>query len=152
MSIQSVVRTLTEHVERVEPGQPYRLTDAHKPGEGVWQGDLGLEIVKSVPRGYERVDAKDIDRQLVPLGGGPGSHHMLRSLDGVTLYRPEGWGESDTDLRGPCVVFDKPNAIEHNSGTTHPHGTVFIDAPMTVLCRYQRNLAADEREARRAAD
>lgn len=151
-TIDTIASTLKSHVESVSPGQPFRLTDAHEIGDAVWQGDLGIEIVGSIPDDYELIQAKDIDRQLVPLGGGPGSHHRLQSLDGVKLYRPKDWGQSDTDLRGPCVVFGKANAIVHESGTAHPHGTVFIDAPMTVLCRYQRNLAADAREARRAAD
>ena len=148
-----ISKKLLAHVDTVSPGVPASLTGAHETGDGVWQGDLGIEIVDSVPDDYERVDnTGDADRQLVPLDGGPGSHHRLRSLDGVTLYRPNGWGESDSDLRGPCVVFDRPNSIDHEPGHAHPHGTVDIEAPMTVLCRYQRNWSAEQREARRAAD
>ena len=153
MDAQTINKTLNKHVSSVTPGQPFHLTDAHQPGEGVWQGDLGVGVVDAVPADYVKIEnPKDLDRQLVPLDGGPGSHHMLRSFDGVTLYRPKDWGQSDTDLRGPCVRFEKSNAIEHEPGHDHPHGTVFIDSPMTVLCRYQRNLAADERAERRAAD
>lgn len=152
MKIETLTKKLTKHTKTVTPGNPASLTAAHQPGDGVWQGDLGIEIVATVPSGYMRIDKPaDADRQLVPEGG-QGSHHRLRSFDGVTLYRPSDWGNSDTDLRGPCIVFESPNAIVHEPGHDKPHGTVNIEAPMTVLCRYQRNLAADERAALRAAD
>ena len=152
-TIEEITKTLERTVETVSPGNPASLTEAHSVGDGAWQGDLGLEIVDSVPADYTLIEnPKDEDRQLVPLDGGPGSHHRLASFDGVTLYRPKDWGKSETDLRGPCVVFGKPNSIVHEPGHSHPHGTVTVEAPMTILCRYQRNLAADEREARRAAD
>lgn len=148
-----IATKLDTHAKTVAPGMPASLTDAHSYGDGVWQGDLGLEVVSEVPADYVLVEnPKDIDRQLVPLGGGPGSHHRLKTFQGVTLYRPKDWGRLETDLRGPCVVFSEPNEIVHEPGHAHPHGTVSIESPMTVLCRYQRNLAADEREARRAAD
>ena len=83
--------------------------------------------------------------------GGAGSHHRIQSLDNVKLYRPAHWGSNITDLRGPCIVFQTPNAIVHESGTSTPHGTVFIDTPMVVLCRYQLNLTVNER-AERARD
>ena len=152
-SIEEITKTLEHTVATVSPGNPASITGAHSAGEGVWQGDLGLEVTDMVPSDYVLIEnPTNKDRQLVPLDGGPGSHHMLASFDGVTLYRPKDWGESDTDLRGPCVVFERPNSIVHEPGHSHPHGTVTIESPMTILCRYQRNLAADERAARRAAD
>lgn len=152
MKVQELQKKHAAHNETVTPGQPFTLSDVHQPGEGVWQGDLGVEVVDAIPADYVEVkDLADSDRQLVPEGGA-GSHHRIRSLDGVTLYRPKGWGESETDLRGPCVVFDTPNEIVHQPGHGRPHGTVVIASAMIVLCRYQRNLAADEREARRAMD
>lgn len=152
-AVEKVSETLEKHCASVTPGQPASLTDAHTPGDLVWQGDLGIEVVDAVPSGYELIETPtDADRQLVPLDGGPGSHHRLASFDGVKLYRPVDWGKSETDLRGPCVVFSAPNSIAHEPGHGHPHGTVRIDSPMTVLCRYQRNWSAEEREARRAAD
>lgn len=152
-TVTELTQTMTEHLETVTPGQPAELNGSHQAGDGVWQGDLGIEIVDNVPEDYEIVEnPTDEDRQLVPLDGGPGSHHRVASFDGVTLYRPRDWGQDESDLRGPCVVFDKPNRIVHEPGHSHPHGTVDITVPMTVLCRYQRNLEADERAARRAAD
>lgn len=148
-AIEQTVRRHTEHVEKTGPGDPAHLSSAHQPGDGVWQGDLGIEIVDGVPADYVRIEAPtDADRQLVPAGGGPGSNHRLRSLDGVELYRPKEWGRDETDLRGPCVVFSSPNAIVHEPGHDKPHGTVFVDNPMTILCRYQRNLDAEERATR----
>lgn len=147
-----VSKTLSEHAESISPGQPFTLTAAHTIGDCVWQGDLGIEVVAKVPVGYTLVKhPTDADRQLVPESG-QGSHHRLRSLSGVKLYRPDGWGETDTDLRGPCIVFGAPNAIVHEPGHAKPHGTVEVSEPMTVLCRYQRNLDAETRRERRAAD
>lgn len=154
ISIQEVSRKLTETVEKVQPGMPQHLTSAHDVNDGVWQGDLA--IVKhdgTIPSHYKLVEhPTDQDRQLVPKGGGPGSHHRLKSLNGVKIYRPEQWGKNPIDTEGPIVIFDRPNAIVHESGTSHPHGTVHIDDPMAISCTYQRNWNAEQREARRAAD
>lgn len=151
LSAIEVAKKLESHVSGVAPGQPFHLTDVHTVGDLVWQGDLGIEVVAGVPKDYIQVDEPtDADRQLVPESG-QGSHHRLKSLDGVKLYRPKDWGKSDTDLRGPCAVCSKPNAIVHEPGHARPHGTVFIDCPMTVLGRYQRNLNIDNR-AKRAID
>lgn len=141
---------LQKYVETVEPGKPFRLTAAHSPGDLCWQGDLGIEVVAEdcMPDGYEEVTKpKDADRQLVPESG-QGSHHRLQSFDGVTLFRPKNWGSSAADLRGPLIRFSKPNAIVHEPGHAHPHGTVLINAPMTVLCRYQRNIDVEQRVVR----
>lgn len=152
MKIEAVASKLKTHTDSVSPGNPTTLGAVHQHGDGVWQGDLGIEIVSKVPPGYVQVEnPTDADRQLVPEGG-QGSHHRLRSFDGVKLYRPADWGQNETDLRGPCIVFTEPNAIMHEPGHDKPHGAVNIECPMTVLCRYQRNLASDEREATRAAD
>ena len=151
-TINDISKTLVRHVSTVSPGLPIVIGEAANVGDFVHQGDLIIYVSDKVPHDYVLVEnPQDIDRQLVPLGGGPGSHHRLKSLDGVTIYRPNDWGKSDTDLRGPCIVFDKPNQIVHEPGTSHPHGTVDILVPM-VTCRYQRNLSDDERAARRAAD
>lgn len=147
-----VSKTLQSHVETVAPGLPFRLSSRNSPHEGVWQGDLGIEIVEKVPTGYELVEnPTDADRQLVPESG-QGSHHRLASLDGVQIYRPKDWGKTENDLRGPCVVFNKANAIVHEPGHDHPHGTVYVDDPMTIQCRYQRNLDAETRAEIRARD
>ncbi len=147
-----VSKKLEAHLSTIAPGQPFRLNGTHTAGDGVWQGDLGIEVVDQVPKGYILVESPtDRDRQLVPESG-QGSHHRIRSLEGVKVYRPADWGRTETDLRGPCVVFDRPNAIVHEPGHAHPHGTVYVDEPMTVLCRYQRNLDAETRQERRALD
>lgn len=147
-----VQTTLERHVSTVSPGQSFSLNSAHQIGDGVWQGDLGIEIVNEMPDGYELVkNPKDADRQLA-IEAGAGSHHRLRSLDGVKIYRPRNWGQDEADLRGPVVVFSKPNAIVHEPGHDNPHGTVVIDCPMTVQCRYQQNLDTITKQARRAAD
>ena len=155
-SVKDVSKRLTEHATTVSPGLPAMLSLAHQVGDGVWQGDLGIEIVDAIPGDYVEVtDPTDADRQLVPEGGA-GSHHRLTSFDGVRLFRPTNWGKSETDLRGPAMILTKTIDIVHEPGHTKPHGTVTIEVDPTegrkIACRYQRNLAADEREARRAAD
>lgn len=145
-----IATKLRRHAATVTPGQPFRLTAAHAAGDGVWQGDLGIEIVAGTtpPAGYVKVEnPKDADRQLA-IEAGVGSHHRLRSFDGVTLYRPANWGKDDADLRGPFILFADPNAIVHEPGHDKPHGTVFVDAPMGVQCRYQRNMTSEERAIR----
>lgn len=152
-TVTDIQKKLEQHTETVSPGLPASLSSANSVGDGVWQGDLAIVVADSVPGDYELVEnPTDTDRQLVPLGGGPGSHHRLKSLDGVKLYRPPGWGQDEADLRGPYVVFEKPNAIVHEPGHANPHGTVTIDDPMTVRCGYQRNYNAVLRAERRAAD
>ncbi len=55
-----------EH-EKVRPGMPWSFTNAAQAGDGCWQGDLGLEILDSIPKGYVLVKKPvDADRQLVP--------------------------------------------------------------------------------------
>lgn len=148
----AVAETMKKHLETVSPGLPFRLTSTHTVGDGVWQGDLGIEIVKGVPTGYTLVEKPtDADRQLVPESG-QGSHHRIASLDGVKLYRPANWGREENDLRGPVVVFESPNSIVHEPGHDHPHGTVHIEEAMTIQCRYQRNLDAETRAEIRARD
>ncbi|MEM8757525.1 MAG: hypothetical protein AAGF47_07065 [Planctomycetota bacterium] len=148
-TIQDVAGKLAAHAEAVTPGLPYTLTAAHSIGDVVHQGDLIIEVVSAVPDGYvEVIEPSDRDRQLVPFDGNPGSHHRLRSFDGVRLFRPSGWGQDEADLHGPAVVFASVNAIVHEPGHSRPHGTVEIADPMTIVCTYQRNLDAEGRAAR----
>lgn len=151
-TITDTARRILSHVSRVGPGAPIHWTDAIRIGEYAHQGDLILVRVARPPRDFTLVpNPTDADRQLVPEAGA-GSHHRLRSLEGVDIYRPVGYGPDMEGLLGPCVVFGSPNAIDHEPGTDTPHGTHFIDAPMTIQCRYQRNLDAETRRERRAAD
>lgn len=131
--------------ERVKPGMPFRITEAASVGDGVWQGDLGLEIVVAVPPGYVLVERPSgADRQLVP-GNTQGARHCLDSLDGVTLYRPARWSEES--LAGPCIVLEQERTILHPT-----HGPVTIPAGFTVLCRYQREWDREQQQERRARD
>lgn len=151
--MQSIVDRLKSHLSTISPGQSFNITAAHQPGEGVWQGDLGIEIVEpKVPTGYSLVkNPTDADRQLA-VEAGAGSHHRLRSLEGVKIYRPANWGQDEADTSGPYIVLDRPNAIVHEPGHAHPHGTVNIDTPCSILIRYQRNLDAETRKEVRARD
>jgi hypothetical protein len=132
---------------RVTPGQPQRISDAAGVGDGVWQGDLGIEIIAEVPREYSRVAKPTAQhKQLVP-GVTEGAKHCLDSLSGVDLYHPSGWGPDYSGLQGPALVLTEERTI------THPaHGHVSIPAGNTVLCRYQREFDAEQQRERRNAD
>lgn len=144
-----VFESMKKHVSEVGPGTPAKLTPTNTVGDNVQQGDLIIEIIDEVPGDYVMVqNPTDADRQLVPLGGGPGSHHRIKSLAGVTMYRPVGWGLRESDTRGPVLVLATANVIEHDPGHAHPHADVTIEGPMTIGCTYQRNLNAEGREVR----
>lgn len=131
--------------ESIHPGMAFRFSEASTSGDGVWQGDLGIEIVSEVPKEYVRVaKTKAIDRKLVP-GATEGSRHELDSLKGVKIYRPETWNEES--LQGPCLVFTQERVI------THPkHGHVTIPDGFTVLLRYQREFDKELQQERRTRD
>lgn len=157
MTATTIKRTAIERVEKhakrisngehetVKPGQPFRITEAASVGDGAWQGDLGLEIVSSVPASYDRVEKlKANDKQLVP-GSTQGSKHCLDSLRGVQVFRPKDWSEESLD--GPCLVLAEERTILHPT-----HGAVTIPAGFTVLCRYQREWDKEQAKERRSRD
>jgi hypothetical protein len=147
----TAIEKLQRHADRIRtgkakihPGQPMRLSEAAAPGDGIWQGDLGLEVVESVPADYELAAA--VTLQLVP-GTTQGSRHCLDSSDGVTMYLPSGWGQNYDGLQGPCMVLTKERTIVHPT-----HGAVTIPAGFTIACRYQREWDAEQRKERRNQD
>lgn len=148
-AMESVVRharRIAAGEEKVKPGMPWAFTGAASIGDGVWQGDLGIEIVSAVPKDYAEIkNPRDMDRQLVP-GNTQGSRHCLRSLDGVRIFKPKGWGVGES-LRGPALVLAKEATIEHPT-----HGDVTIPAGFTILCRYQRVWDQEQRAERRSQD
>lgn len=138
---------IQRHLETVRPGMPFRISDAADVGDGVWQGDLCLEIVAAVPDGYEHVNLpKAGDKQLVP-GQTQGSRHCLKSLKGVKIYRPANWGADLDALAGPCLVLSDDATVLHPT-----HGAVTIPAGRTILCSYQRTWDAEQRKQRRSLD
>lgn len=130
-----------EH-ETVRPGQPFRLNEAASVGDGVWQGDLGLEVVESPPVGH--VKAKMPLTQLVP-GETRGARHCLDSVDGVEMWLPGEWPRV-TQL-GPCFRLSRERTVEHPI-----HGDVTIAAGHTILCSYQRDYDFVAKQERRNAD
>lgn len=149
------IATIEKHAARiaagkakVKPGQPFRFSEAAQPGDGVWQGDLGICLVESVPPLFVLVGKPtEADKQLVP-GNTEGSKHCLESLDGVTLYRPKGWPASaEEDYLGPCFVTEREMRILHPK-----HGHVTVLAGSVVECTYQREQDYELRRARRNAD
>lgn len=147
-AMKSVVRhaqRIAAGKDKVKPGMPARFTEASTPGDLIWQGDLGVEIVAAVPADYVEVKApNDADRQLVP-GNTQGSRHCLRSLDGVRLFRPKDWGGES--LQGPVLVLARETTIDHPT-----HGAVTIPAGFVVQCRYQRVWDQEQRQIRRSQD
>ena len=147
----------THAIERVQrhqntkigPGEPFRFSEASTVGDAVAQGDLYIQIVESVPDGFDhQTQSKDIDRQLVP-GNTVGSKHCLESLATVDLYWPAGWSHSPTyeGLQGPALVCKEDTSILHPT-----HGTVTIPAGFTVVTGYQRVFDEEQKRERRAAD
>lgn len=130
--------------DEIRPGMPLRISTAAQAGDGVWQGDLGLELIEKVPKGYKK--AKNPSLQLVP-GNTQGAKHCLDSLQGVEVYLPKGWGTDFDSLEGPCLVLSEERTVLHPT-----HGDVTIPKDFVVLCRYQRNYDADERREHRAID
>lgn len=147
-SIERHAKRISAGKAKVKPGQPFRFSEAAKPGDGVWQGDLGICLVDAIPAGYIRVEEPtDQDKQIVP-GVTQGSRHCLQSLDGVELYRPSKWPSSaEADYLGPCLVVDRDTTILHPT-----HGPVTILAGSIVQCTYQREYDAELRRERRNAD
>jgi len=155
--MQTVIERLEKHAavirdgrhDRVCPGQAYELSPAASCGDGVWQGDLGLEIVAGVPNGYKLCEVPTL--QLVP-GTTQGARHCLDSLDGVCLFLPQGWQKGEAELAGPCLVLTQRRSVQHPV-----HGAVVLaggtpEQPLVILCRYQREWDVELRRARRAAD
>lgn len=152
--MENVADRLQKNVDSMAPCEPFHFTKRNI-GNVIPQGDLDIEVMPDgikPPAGYVLVDKPtDADRQLA-VEAGAGSHHRLASMDGVKLYRPKDWGKDDADLRGPFVVFAKPNAIVHEPGHDRPHATAFADEPCSVQIHYQRNLDAETRREIRARD
>lgn len=129
---------------KVQPGEPFHLNEAASVGDGVWQGDLGVEIVASLPRDYVQVESHP---QLVP-GSTIGSRHALADTSTVSGFcQPKNWGDKYDGLDGPAFHCDRETTI------THPtHGNVVIAAGHTVRTRYQRQYDAELKKERRALD
>lgn len=135
--------------DKIEPGQPVRMSEAAAPMDYVRQGDLYIVVMEAtaIPAGFVGVKKpKDVDRQLVP-GNTQGSKHCLDSLAGVRLFRPADWNDKYEGLDGPCLVLSEERTIEHPT-----HGSVTIPAGFAVQCRYQREWDAEQRRERRNAD
>lgn len=152
--IKSHATRISKGNAKVKPGQPARLTSASKPttaterGDGVWQGDLGIEVIDpafmmSLP-GYQPANPVS---QLVP-GNTTGSRHCLQDTSTVdTFLLPDGFGPKYEALLGPMFSCTADTTV------THPtHGDVLIDAGLSVRIRYQRNLEAETARERRALD
>lgn len=134
--------------EEVKAGTPTRFTEASTKGDRIWQGDLGLTILESVPKGYVKVSAgefiKKNNLQLVH-GTNVGSMHCIDSLSGVEIYIPNNWNSED--LAGPFLILSKERTI------THPkHGDVTIPSGFSVGCNYQREYDVEQKRERRARD
>lgn len=130
---------------KIRPGEPFVINAAASVGDGVWQGDLGIEIVSEIPEGYvPRGSDADSGRQLVP-GQTQGSRHCLGR--DVEQFVPRGWGPSYEGLMGPAFVCDEETSILHPT-----HGAVVIAEGHIILTRYQRNLDEETKRERRAID
>lgn len=143
-TIQKHAENIKNGLETVKPGMPFKMTTAATVGDGVWQGDLGLEVIEKVPSNYVKVNNVGNTTQLVR-GNTIGSRHCLDSLQGVELYHPNDW--SDESLFGPVFITSLERTVLHPT-----HGAVVIPAGMTILCRYQREWDKELAKERRTRD
>lgn len=146
--IQSRRNQFLDSLPKIGAGNSIEFSDAVSHNDRIWQGDLGIAYVENtVPEGYVQVDLKqegDKCRQLVP-GNTEGSKHVLRSLDGVKMWRPKDW--NDLSLNGPYIQLTKPNVIEHPT-----HGPVLLKSGCSYETGYQVNLDLESKIEARARD
>lgn len=146
-----VIQKMESHLEEITPGMDASFTEACVADDAIWQGDLCIKIVEMTDDelanlGYKKVEKiTKKDLQLVPEGG-EGSRHILRSAEGVELFRPESWGQEDS-LVGPVIRLNQANSIDHPR-----HGNVSIPAGFSVSCTYQREYDEEQKRERRARD
>lgn len=142
VSASEVMEKFQGHLESVCPGQPAEFTEACVPGDIIWQGDLGIEMVESIPAGYKK--GKGAVSQLVP-GNTQGARHCLNTTEGVKMYFPSNYGQEDC-LNGPAVEVSGGQVV------THPvHGDVTLSKG-TYRFDYQREYDAEMKRERRALD
>ena len=140
-------RRIRNGSDKIEQGQPVLMSEAAAVDDYVRQGDLYVIVAEGIPTNFKAVvTPNDTDKQLVP-GSTQGARHCLDSLDGVALYRPQGWGPDYDDLDGPAFVLSESRTVLHPT-----HGRVTIPAGFTIRCRYQREWDAEQRRERRNAD
>lgn len=148
--LQNHAKNLKDGLERVRPGDPYTFSSAADAGEGVWQGDLGIEIVRAIPKDYVKVTKPTAAHMKLVPGGEDGAKHHLDSLAGVTLYLPPEFEKDPNSLRGPAFKISEPRQIVHTGSGRH--GTVNLDPTHAYQCRYQRVWEQEEQRERRARD
>lgn len=130
--------------DEVKPGQDLSFSEACTTNDRIWQGDLSITIIDSVPESFS--PASEPQTKLVPGENDTiGSKHVLDSLDGVEMYMPETWNEQS--LIGPALKISKTRMIMHPV-----HGNVTIPAGFCVQIGYQREWDQELARERRAAD
>jgi hypothetical protein len=143
--IQSFVKRVANNQEAVKPGTPVRFTEASTVRDRIWQGDLALTVVASVPKDYKKVEKlSEVNRQLV-VGNTEGAKHCLKSLNGVDVYLPPVWNEES--LKGPVLVCNSETTVLHPT-----HGDVTVPAGFIIECTYQREYDKELERERRARD
>lgn len=142
-----VLKKIEKHVEeirggnsKVHPGQEILFPKAASFGDAIWQGDLCLELVESIPHGFKSGKKSE---QLVP-GNTQGAKHCLNHLN-VEIYYPAEW--PNVTKLGPCFISKEEVIVEHPV-----HGNVVIPPNMMILCSYQREWDAERAMERRNAD
>lgn len=148
LEIQQYAEKIASGGAKIHPGQPFTFSPAMQAGDGVWQGDLGIELVDEIPKGYKKLETEKRDSlQLVP-GNTQGSRHVLLNPQQCEVYFPEKWNADDyEDLEGPCIKALADAEISHPT-----HGSVTVLGGQTVRCRYQREFDLEQKRERRNAD
>lgn len=120
--------------EPLEDGFVQRFGEANTPGECIPQGDVYITLLGGVPNGCKPIPV----RLQIADGSTQGSRHCLDSAAGVEMFVLPKPNRYD----GPVMVLTEERTL------THPEHKHMILAPGCYGVHYQRNLDAEEREAR----
>jgi len=163
MAVQELVQVVASirdgSHETIRMGEEFRFSEscnaAWDYGDAVFQGDMVVKLVdRAIPNNYNLATSEQLEKMMrLGLGLVPGndttegSRHCLDSLDGVTVYLPNGY-EDEGNLLGPLLHLDKGCRISHPR-----HGDVIVPGCFNaVVIGYQREYDLEQKISIRAQD
>lgn len=128
-----VLDKVRESVEKIKSDRLQEFPVAASIGDYVRQGDIYIELIKSVPSNSSEMIKLNL--QLAP-GNTRGSRHILDSDEGVRMFKLDNADE----LEGPILQLFEDRVI------THPeHGNFKLNAGCIYSITYQRQHAEELR-------
>ena len=132
-SAVEAIDRIRERGESIASDQTQRFPEAASVGDFARQGDV--YIVKADPS-----DLEDLTKMTEPVlqlapGTNPGSRHILRSAEGVSMFSPRG----SSELNGPLFRLECENEL------THPEHANFILPPGCYRTTFQQSAEEDRR-------